>query len=59
MYLEVKNLKKSYGEGGSFQKLDVAVTADDHILTLSTCAGAAGMSKRRVIHAKLIGTSPD
>lgn len=40
----------------SFQKLDVTVTADDHILTLSTCAGAAGTNKRRVIHAKLIGT---
>ena len=38
----------------SFRKLDVTVTADDHILTLSTCAGAAGTNKRRVIHAKLI-----
>lgn len=37
----------------SFRKLDVTVTADDHILTLSTCAGVAGTNKRRVIHAKL------
>lgn len=42
----------------SFRKLDVPVTADDHILTLSTCAGAAGTNKRRVIHAKLIEISP-
>lgn len=40
----------------SVRKLDVTVTADDHILTLSTCAGAAGTDKRRVIHAKLTGT---
>lgn len=37
----------------SFGKTDVAVTADDHILTLSTCAGASG-TRRRVIHAKLL-----
>lgn len=42
----------------SFQKSDVTVTSDDHILTLSTCAGATGTNKRRVIHAKLIGNSP-
>lgn len=41
----------------SFRKLPVTVTEDDHILTLSTCAGVAGTSKRRVIHAKWIGTS--
>lgn len=40
----------------SFRKLDVTVTADDHILTLSTCAGAAGTNKRRVLHAKLTTT---
>ncbi len=40
----------------SFRKLDVDVTADDHILTLSTCAGAAGTNKRRVLHAKLTTT---
>lgn len=38
----------------SLRKLDVTVSADDHILTLSTCAGALGMNKRRVIHAKWI-----
>lgn len=43
----------------SLRKLDVTVTADDHILTLSTCAGAAGTNKRRVIHAKLTTTSFD
>lgn len=37
----------------SVRKPDFSVTADDHILTLSTCAGAAGTNKRRVIHAKL------
>lgn len=40
----------------SFRKLDVTVTADDHILTLSTCAGVAGTNKRRVLHAKLTTT---
>ncbi len=38
----------------SFKETDVTVTAEDHILTLSTCAGTAGMGKRRVIHGKLI-----
>lgn len=37
----------------SFGETDVAVTSDDHILTLSTCAGVSG-TKRRVIHAKLL-----
>lgn len=41
----------------SVRKPDVSVTADDHILTLSTCAGAAGTNKRRVIHAKWITDS--
>lgn len=41
----------------SFRKLPVTVTEDDHILTLSTCAGAAGTNKRRVIHAKKRGQS--
>lgn len=39
----------------SFRELDAAVTADDHILTLSTCAGTAGTGRRRVVHAKLVG----
>lgn len=38
----------------SYRKTDVTVTADDHILTLSTCAGVEGTDKRRVIHAKLL-----
>ncbi len=38
----------------SFRELDVTVTTDDHILTLSTCSGPAGTGKRRVVHAKLI-----
>lgn len=37
----------------SFGETDVTVTPDDHILTLSTCAGASGR-KRRVIHAKFM-----
>ena len=36
----------------SLGKTDVVVTPDDHILTLSTCAGASG-TRRRVIHAVL------
>lgn len=43
----------------SFRKLDVTVTAEDHILTFSTCAGAAGTNKRRVIHAKLTEILPE
>lgn len=38
----------------SFGKRDVEVTTDDKILTLSTCAGGAGTTNRRVIHAKRI-----
>lgn len=37
----------------SFGKTDVPVTVDDHILTLSTCAGIYG-GRRRVIHARLL-----
>ena len=37
-----------------FRNLNVDVTADDHILTLSTCAGLSGTGRRRVIHAKSI-----
>lgn len=42
----------------SFGKTDVTVTADDHILTLSTWAGASGTG-RRVIHAKLLEIETD
>lgn len=38
----------------SVQEPDVTVTANDHILTLSTCTGISGTGKRRVIHAKLV-----
>lgn len=38
----------------SFKNLDVEVTTKDKILTLSTCAGPHGTTKRRVIHAKLL-----
>lgn len=40
----------------SEKELHVDVTADDQILTMSTCAGAFGMGKRRVIHAKRINS---
>ncbi len=52
-YTEFLNVIKAR----SFQNLDVNVTADDHILTLSTCTGIAGTGKRRVIHAKLVETT--
>lgn len=51
-YAEFLNVIKAR----SFKKLDVTVTENDHILTLSTCAGALGTGKRRVIHAKLVET---
>lgn len=38
----------------SFGKRNVEVNTNDKILTLSTCAGARGTTKRRVIHAKRI-----
>lgn len=38
----------------SFGFRDVTVNTNDKILTLSTCAGARGTTKRRVIHAKRI-----
>lgn len=37
----------------SFGKTGIFATAEDHILTLSTCAGVSGTG-RRVIHAKLL-----
>lgn len=36
----------------SFGFRGISVTTSDHILTLSTCAGPSGTTKRRVIHAK-------
>lgn len=38
----------------SYKKFDIDVNANDNILTLSTCAGTGGTSKRKVIHAKRI-----
>ncbi len=38
----------------SFGNRGINVTTSDKILTLSTCAGPHGTTKRRVIHAKLI-----
>lgn len=38
----------------SMRNFDVSITADDKIITLSTCHGASGTKKRKVIHAKLI-----
>lgn len=38
----------------SMRNFNVTVTADDKIITLSTCHGMSGTKKRKVIHAKLI-----
>lgn len=38
----------------SYQNRNIEVTVNDKILTLSTCAGAEGTDRRRVIHAKRI-----
>jgi sortase B len=38
----------------SFVNRGITVTTNDKIITLSTCAGSRGTSKRRVIHAKRI-----
>lgn len=38
----------------SIKNLNVEVSSKDKIITLSTCYGSSGTSKRRVIHAKLI-----
>lgn len=40
----------------SYKKFDVEVSINDKILTLSTCSGTGGTSKRKVIHAKRIDT---
>lgn len=41
-------------KGRSVSNLNIEVNASDKIVTLSTCAGSRGSSKRRVIHAKRI-----
>ena len=38
----------------SYKKFDVEVTTNDNILTLSTCSGTGGTSKRKVVHAKRV-----
>lgn len=38
----------------TYKKFDVDVGINDKILTLSTCAGSSGTTKRRVVHAKRI-----
>lgn len=38
----------------SLQTFDIELSKEDHILTLSTCEGSGGTSKRKVIHAKRI-----
>lgn len=41
-------------KGRSKKKFDVELTSNDKILTLSTCYGTTGTTKRQVVHAKLI-----
>lgn len=43
-------------KGRSKKKFDVELTTNDKILTLSTCYGTTGTTKRQVVHAKLINT---
>lgn len=38
----------------SYKKFDVEVNTSDKILTLSTCSGTGGTSKRKVVHAKRV-----
>ncbi len=38
----------------SYKNFDIKVSTDDNILTLSTCSGLGGTSKRKVVHAKRI-----
>lgn len=38
----------------SYKNFDIEVSINDNILTLSTCSGTGGTSKRKVIHAKRI-----
>ena len=38
----------------SYKKFDVEVFTSDNILTLSTCSGTGGTSKRKVVHAKRV-----
>ncbi len=38
----------------SYKKFDIEVSTSDNILTLSTCSGTGGTSKRKVVHAKRV-----
>ena len=38
----------------SYKNFDVEVNTSDKILTLSTCSGTGGTSKRKVVHAKRV-----
>lgn len=38
----------------SYKKFDVEVGTNDNILTLSTCSGTGGTTKRKVVHAKRV-----
>lgn len=38
----------------SYRKFDIDVNVNDNILTLSTCSGTGGTTKRKVIHCKRI-----
>lgn len=40
----------------SYKKFDVDVSTNDNILTLSTCSGTGGTSKRKVVHAKRVSS---
>lgn len=39
----------------SYKKFDIELNSDDKILTLSTCVGTEGTTRRKVVHAKRLG----
>lgn len=41
----------------SIQAFDVTFNSDEHILTLSTCEGTGGTTKRKVVHARRVKDS--
>ncbi len=41
-------------KGRSYKKFDVELDDDDKTLTLSTCLGVEGITRRKVVHAKRI-----
>ncbi len=38
----------------SYKNFNVEISTDDYILTISTCSGTGGTSKRKVVHAKRV-----